>query len=134
MSRFLFSFSDKIIQLLNLSFIIHPSLIKGNTKNKLGAKIKFGEKINGYIIKFNGKISDLKPNELIQFKQSFFPVTVNFILKPADCGCSFYYELNIGYKGLFSNFFDLIIYRLFPKEKFGKPLIQHVHEENTSIP
>ena len=55
--------------------------IKDNTKNKLGAKIKLGEKINGYIIKFNGKISDLKP-----------------------------------------------------KDKFGKSLIRHVHEENTSIP
>ncbi len=108
--------------------------IKDNKKNKLGAKVKFGEKINGYIIKFNGKISALKPNELIQFKHAFFPVTVYFIIKPADNGCSFYYELNIGFNGLFGKFFDLIIYRFFPKDKFGKSLIQHVHEENTSIP
>ena len=70
----------------------------------------------------------------IQFKQTFFPVIVNFILNSENHGCIFNYGLKIGFNGLFSKIFDFIISKIFSRNSFGKSLIRHIHEEINSIP
>lgn len=107
---------------------------KDGARGELGAKFKFGERIDSHEIRFRGKIAELRESELIRLEHSYLPVNTTFVLTPTNGGCILHYETAIGFEGLLGRLFDPFIRLFYSEDGFGRSLLRHVHEELIAIP